>query len=228
MLASSFKIYNASAGSGKTYTLVKDYLKIVLTSSAYLPHRHVLAITFTNKAVDEMKNRIIDALLRFSSPKILETKDDLFSDLVKELDTTPKFIHQKSKQLIQKILHNYGGFDVSTIDKFNQRLIRTFAYDLHLPVNFEVELDTDMLLQKAVDQVISKTGKEEALTRVLLDYAIEKSDDDKSWDIAQDLFKSAKLLTQETNLPYLELLSNQKLETFDALEAKVNKEYKAI
>ena len=228
MLASSFKIYNASAGSGKTYTLVKDYLKIVLTSSAYLPHRHVLAITFTNKAVDEMKNRIIDALLRFSSLKILETKDDLFSDLVKELDNTPKFIHQKSKQLIQKILHNYGGFDVSTIDKFNQRLIRTFAYDLHLPVNFEVELDTDMLLQKAVDQVISKTGKEEALTRVLLDYAIEKSDDDKSWDIAQDLFKSAKLLTQETNLPYLELLSNQKLETFNALEAKVNKEYKAI
>ena len=54
-----------------------------------------------------MKNRIIDALLRFSSPKILETKDDLFSDLVKELDTTPKFIHQKSKQLIQKILHTF-------------------------------------------------------------------------------------------------------------------------
>jgi len=228
VLASNFKIYNASAGSGKTYTLVKDYLKIVLTSSAYLPHRHVLAITFTNKAVDEMKNRIIAALLRFSSPKILETKDDLFSDLVKELDKTPKFIHQKSRQLIQKILHNYGGFDVSTIDKFNQRLVRTFAFDLHLPVNFEVELDTDALLQKAVDQVISKTGKEEALTRVLLDYAIEKSDDDKSWDIALDLFKSAKLLTQETALPYLELLSNQKLDTFDVLKAKVNKEYKTI
>jgi ATP-dependent exoDNAse (exonuclease V) beta subunit len=226
--ASSFKIYNASAGSGKTYTLVKDYIKIVLTSNAYLPHRHILAITFTNKAVDEMKSRIVAALLRFSSSKILDTKDDLFFDLVKELDKTPKFVHEKSKQLIQKILHNYGGFDVSTIDKFNQRLIRTFAYDLRLPVNFEVELDTDTLLQKAVDQVISKTGKDEALTRVLLDYAIAKSDDDKSWDIALDLFKSAKLLTQETALPYLEILSNQKLEAFDELKAKINKEYKIL
>ena len=78
MNGSTFKIYNASAGSGKTYTLVKEYLKIVLTSAAYLPHRHVLAITFTNKAVDEMKGRIVAALLRFSSPKILTTKDDLF------------------------------------------------------------------------------------------------------------------------------------------------------
>ena len=228
MSASSFNIYNASAGSGKTYTLVKDYLKIVLTSEAYLPHRHILAITFTNKAVDEMKNRIVRALMRFSSSEILTKKDDLFLDLVKELNKTPKFIHEKSKHLIHKVLHNYGGFDISTIDKFNQRLIRTFAYDLRLPVNFEVELDTDSLLQKAVDQVISKTGKDEALTRVLLDYAIEKSDDDKSWDIAIDLFKSAKLLTQETALPYLEILSKQKLSAFDEFKANLDKEYQTI
>lgn len=228
MSTSSFKIYNASAGSGKTYNLVKDYLKIALTSNAYLPHRHILAITFTNKAVDEMKSRIVAALMRFSTSEILNSKDDLFFDLVKELDKTPTFIHKKSKLLIQKILHNYGGFDVSTIDKFNQRLIRTFAYDLRLPVNFEVELDTDTLLQKAVDQVISKTGKDKALTRVLLDYAISKSEDDKSWDIALDLFKSAKLLTQETALPYLEVLSMQKLDAFDELETNLNKEYNII
>ena len=65
MSASTFNIYNASAGSGKTFTLVKDYLKIVLTSKEFLPHRHVLAITFTNKAVDEMKTRILEALMAF-------------------------------------------------------------------------------------------------------------------------------------------------------------------
>ena len=228
MNGSTFKIYNASAGSGKTYTLVKDYLKIVLTSEAYLPHRHVLAITFTNKAVDEMKSRIVAALLRFSSPKILTEKDDLFSDLVKDLGLTPLSIHQKAKQLIQKILHNYGGFDVSTIDKFNQRLIRTFAHDLKLPVNFEVELDTDTLLRKAVDQMISKIGKDKALTKTLVSYALSKSDDDKSWDIALDLYKSAKLLTQETSLPYLELLSSQKLAAFDDFKTKLIKEYNAL
>ena len=225
MNSSSFKIYNASAGSGKTYTLVKDYLKIVLTSDAYLPHRHILAITFTNKAVDEMKSRIVAALLRFSSSKILTSKDDLFYELVKDLNLSPQILHQRAKQLIQKILHNYGGFDVSTIDKFNQRLIRTFAFDLQLPVNFEVELDTDTLLNKAVDELISKTGKDKALTKVLVAYALSKSDDDKSWDIALDLYKSAKLLTQETALPFLDLLSAQKLAAFDELKSKINKEH---
>ena len=80
-----FKIYNASAGSGKTYTLVKDYLKIILTSEAYLPHRHILAITFTNKAVDEMKRRILDTLMRFSKPSILQSNDALFLELSKDL-----------------------------------------------------------------------------------------------------------------------------------------------
>ena len=228
MSGSSFKIYNASAGSGKTYTLVKDYLKIVLTSEAYLPHRHVLAITFTNKAVDEMKRRIVSALLRFSSSNILTTKDDLFTDLTHELSLSPEKIHDKARQLIRKILHNYGGFDVSTIDKFNQRLIRTFAYDLRIPVNFEVELDTESLLQKAVDQMISKTGKDKALTKVLVAYALSKLEDDKSWDIALDLYKSAKLLTQETALPYLESLSNQKLAAFEGLKASLEREYKAL
>ena len=81
MSASTFNIYNASAGSGKTFTLVKDYLKIVLTSKEFLPHRHVLAITFTNKAVDEMKTRIVEALMAFASPSILSQSDPCLSKL---------------------------------------------------------------------------------------------------------------------------------------------------
>jgi ATP-dependent exoDNAse (exonuclease V) beta subunit len=93
---STFNIYNASAGSGKTFTLVKDYLKIVLSSKEFLPHRHVLAITFTNKAVDEMKTRIIEALMAFASPTILDHPDALFTQVVKELQSTPDVIHVKS------------------------------------------------------------------------------------------------------------------------------------
>ena len=140
MAVSTFDIYNASAGSGKTFTLVKDYLKIVLSSKKFLPHRHVLAITFTNKAVDEMKTRIIEALMAFASPTILDHPDALFTQVVEELQNTPEEIHVKSKHLLSKILHNYAAFDISTIDKFTQKIIRTFAFDLKLPMNFEVEL----------------------------------------------------------------------------------------
>ncbi|HCL07692.1 MAG TPA: DNA helicase UvrD, partial [Flavobacteriaceae bacterium] len=219
-----FKIYNASAGSGKTYTLVKDYLKIILTSEAYLPHRHILAITFTNKAVDEMKRRILDTLMRFSKPSILQSNDALFLELSKDLKLTSRALHLKSRALIHKILHNYGSFEVSTIDKFNQKLIRTFAYDLELPMDFEVELDKDFLLQQAVDRLIHKAGHDPELTKVLVQYALSKTDDDKSWDIALDLNKIAQLLTKETAHPFLNTLSSQDLKAFRRLSGAIEKE----
>jgi len=225
---STFNIYNASAGSGKTFTLVKDYLKIVLTSKEFLPHRHVLAITFTNKAVDEMKTRIVEALMTFAAPTILTQSDALFEQVVSELGSSPKEIHFKSKQLLGKILHNYAAFDISTIDKFTQKLIRTFAFDLKLPMNFEVELDTDLLLQKAVNRLLSKAGKNKALTKVLVEFAIEKADDDKSWNIALDLVKTAKLLTRETDAPFLEALSQRSLQDFGVLKTTLLKDISEI
>ncbi len=228
MSASTFNIYNASAGSGKTFTLVKDYLKIVLTSKEFLPHRHVLAITFTNKAVDEMKTRIVEALMTFAAPTILSQSDPLFEQVVRELGNSPKEIHLKSKQLLSKILHNYAAFDISTIDKFTQKLIRTFAFDLKLPMNFEVELDTDLLLQKAVNRLLSKAGKNKALTKVLVEFAVEKADDDKSWNIALDLVKTAKLLTSETDAPFLEALSQRSLQEFGVLKTTLTKDISEI
>ena len=224
MAVSTFNIYNASAGSGKTFTLVKDYLKIVLSSKEFLPHRHVLAITFTNKAVDEMKTRIIEALMAFASPSILSQSDALFSQVVRELQSTPEAVHTKSKHLLSKILHNYAAFDISTIDKFTQKIIRTFAFDLKLPMNFEVELDTDHLLQKAVSRLLLKAGKNKALTKVLVDFAIEKADDDKSWNIALDLAKTAKLLTKETEASFLHDLSQHSLTDFQTLKESLTKE----
>ena len=122
MAGSIFNIYNASAGSGKTFTLVKEYLKIILSSKEFLPHRHVLAITFTNKAVDEMKTRIIDALIDFASSDILDKKNNLFCQVVDELKSSPYEVHVKSKNLLHKVLHNYAAFDISTIDKFTQNI----------------------------------------------------------------------------------------------------------
>ncbi|UWX54834.1 UvrD-helicase domain-containing protein [Maribacter litopenaei] len=138
MQESPFKIYNASAGSGKTYALSKAYLKIVL-SSPY-SFKRILAITFTNKAVNEMKFRILDSLYSFGKVRSLDKAPPLFLDLMEDLQLSMDSLRDVSKLRLKEILHNYAFFDISTIDKFTHRVIRTFARDLKIPQNFEVFL----------------------------------------------------------------------------------------
>ena len=221
-----FKIYNASAGSGKTYTLVQDYLKILFTSNSLLTFRTILALTFTNKAVGEMKERIIDTLKAFSDDSVFESSNSMFETIAKDLNLEPSALHEKSKVLLHTIVHNYAAFDISTIDKFNHKLIRTFAYDLKLPVNFEVELDTKTMLGKAVDKLIDKAGSDNELTRVLVDFAIEKTDDDKSWDISHDFYAIAELLISENEIPYINQLKDKTLKDFTALKKNLQQQNK--
>ncbi|MEO8774235.1 MAG: UvrD-helicase domain-containing protein [Gelidibacter sp.] len=216
-----FLIYNASAGSGKTFTLVKAYLKILFTSNQQHAFKNILALTFTNKAVAEMKARIVDMLIAFSDPDILENSTPMFGMLSEELNIDALNLHQKSKHILNTIAHNYAAFDISTIDKFNHRLIRTFAHDLKLPLNFEVELDTKTILAKAVDQLIDKAGTEKELTKILVDFAIEKADDDKSWDVAFDFNQIAQLLTNENDIPFIETLKNKSLDDFKKLKTQL-------
>lgn len=216
-----FSIYNASAGSGKTFTLVKVYLKILLTSSQKNAFKNILALTFTNKAVAEMKVRVVDMLIAFSETSILEKPTPMFTMLSEELQMDSTELHEKAKVILNTIAHNYAAFDISTIDKFNHRLIRTFAHDLKLPLNFEVELDTKTILAKAVDQLIDKAGTEKELTRILVDFAIEKADDDKSWDVSFDFNQIAQLLINENDLPYIELLKDKTPDDFKNLKIQL-------
>ncbi|QRM88618.1 AAA family ATPase [Lacinutrix sp. WUR7] len=223
-----FTIYNASAGSGKTFTLVKEYLKILLQSSNTQQYKNILAITFTNKAVGEMKERIIEMLTAFSSEEIMETPNSMFSILSEELQLEPEKLHSKSKKILNSIIYNYAAFDVSTIDGFTHKIIRTFAHDLKLPLNFEVELDQDSLLQEAVDSLIAKAGTNKELTKILVDFAIEKADDDKSWDISFDFNKIAKLLVKENDVAHIEKLKDKSLEDFKVLKAQLRKDTKSL
>ncbi|WP_452220127.1 UvrD-helicase domain-containing protein [Lacinutrix salivirga] len=223
MVTSYFKIYNASAGSGKTFTLVKEYLKILFNSSKDDYYKHILAITFTNKAVGEMKERIIETLKEFSNPSILKTPNSMFAAISEELELESEILHLKSKKILNSIIYNYAAFDVSTIDGFTHKIIRTFAYDLKLPLNFEVELDQDSLLNEAVDSLIAKAGTNKELTQVLVDFAIEKADDDKSWDITFDLNIIAKLLVNENDIPYLQAIKDKTLDDFKTLKTLVIK-----
>ncbi len=214
---SSFTIYNASAGSGKTYTLTKEYLKILLKSKSDDAYKKILAITFTNKAVEEMKNRVVNSLFEFSKETTSEKSMSLLKDLSIETGISMATIKDKSKAIIKDIIHNYSAFGISTIDKFTHKIIRTFAQDLELPSNFEIALDTDVLLQEAVDSVIAQVGEDEELTQFILEFTKNKTDDDKNWDISYELFEVSKLITNENSVQEIKAFEDKNFDDFKSI-----------
>jgi ATP-dependent exoDNAse (exonuclease V) beta subunit/very-short-patch-repair endonuclease len=224
MQRSSFSIYDASAGSGKTYALVKEYLKIILSSKQNDAYRNILAITFTNKAVHEMKSRIVGSLSEFTIDEPSEKASNLMQDLSKDLGLSIIEIKTKSQQIIKHIIHNYAAFDISTIDKFTHKVIRAFAHDLGLPMTFEVTLDTENLLTEAVDAIIAEAGNDEVLTKLLIDFTMEKTDDDKSWDISREILETGRLILNENNRNEISHFENKKIEDFIEIKSKLSKE----
>ena len=214
----SFSIYNASAGSGKTFTLVKEYLKIILTANKPDAYRNILAITFTNKAVHEMKSRVIENLSQFASKTPSEGAVALMEIISKETKLPAHKIQEKAQQIIKHLIHNYAAFDISTIDKFTHKVIRAFAHDLELPVSFEVSLDTENLVMEAVDALISQAGIDPALTKLLIDFTMEKTDDDKSWDISREIVETSKLIVNENNRQEISLLKDYSIDQFASLK----------
>jgi len=218
--SSLFQVYNASAGSGKTFTLVKEYLKILLVSDNAYKFQQILAITFTNKAAGEMKERVIKNLHSFAQNQ----RNDMLPLFCEELNVTEDVIFQRSKTILNAILKNYSAFNITTIDSFTHKLIRTFAHDLNLPLNSDVELDSETLLNEAVDIVISKIGENKELTQLLLNYTLQKLDQEKSWDISQDLKKFAKIILNENHLNQLKLLNEISIEEFKSLKDELQKQ----
>ncbi|MBL4746658.1 MAG: UvrD-helicase domain-containing protein [Flavobacteriaceae bacterium] len=207
-----FQVYNASAGSGKTFTLVKEYLKIVLSTSNPFRFQQILAITFTNKAANEMKSRVLNNLQEFSKGK----KNDIFLVLQEEMKCTDTLLISRAKKVIEKILQNYGAFSITTIDSFTHKLIKTFAFDLGLPLNFEVELDAQSLLNEAVDVLISTIGKNTEVTDLLIKFSIQKASEDKAWDITEDLRNVGRILLNETDSKNIRSLKDKTVADFNA------------
>lgn len=222
--ASTFQIYNASAGSGKTFTLVKEYLKILLSEADMFHFQKILAITFTNKAAAEMKDRVLKNLRTFS-----EGEENIISDKLLE-ETTLDFptIQQRSGSVLNAILQNYSAFNITTIDSFTYKIVKSFAFDLGLTQNFEVEMDWQELLNEAVEVLISRIGSDKDLTKVLIEYSLEKTEDDKSWNIARDLAEFSKILLNENDSNYFKKLSNKSLDDFKNLKRKLLTSQKEI
>lgn len=217
----SFSIYDASAGSGKTYALVKEYLKIILVATKNDAYRNILAITFTNKAVHEMKSRIVGSLSEFAKEEPNQKAQDLMQDLASDTKLSVIQIKTKSQQIIKHIIHNYAAFDISTIDKFTHKVIRAFAHDLNLPMTFEVTLDTENLLTEAVDAIIAQAGEDETLTKLLIDFTMEKTDDDKSWDISREILQTGKLVLNENNRNEITHFQDKSITEFVEIKKKL-------
>ena len=221
MQSPSFSIYDASAGSGKTYTLVKEYLKIILSSPRNDAYRNILAITFTNKAVHEMKSRIVGSLSEFAKEEPSAKAIALMEDLSRDTGLSVIKIKIKSQGIIKHLIHNYAAFDISTIDKFTHKVIRAFAHDLNLPMTFEVTLDTENLLIEAVDAIIAQAGQDEVLTKLLIDFTMEKTDDDKSWDVSREILETGRLVLNENNRNEILHFQDKSIEEFVEIKKKM-------
>jgi ATP-dependent exoDNAse (exonuclease V) beta subunit len=227
----SFTVYKSSAGSGKTFTLVKEYLKLALSDMQDPPvkYRRILAITFTNKAAAEMKERVLRALKELSSTDkagISTGSATLLNELVKETGLSPELLSERAGIVLEAILHNYSEFAIGTIDSFVHRVVRTFAFDLRIPMNFEIETDADKLLTQAIDLLISQVGNDEQLTRALVEFTESKTDDEKSWHIEHDLKRFAANLLKEDGTLYIDRLRSLTLDDFFELRTTLVEEVK--
>ena len=155
-----FKILNASAGSGKTYNLVKEYIKLLILDEHHSTRfAQIIAMTFTNMASLEMKNRIIEGLDELSFPDAHGHSSANYANQIgEEVGIDGKEVHKRALKVLQELLHRYEDFHVLTIDKFNLRLIRSFSRDLNLPADFEVVLNEKLVVEQVVDLLLSNMG----------------------------------------------------------------------
>ncbi len=221
-MQSNFIVYNASAGSGKTYTITREYLSILFNASNPFNFQNILAITFTNKAASEMKTRVLNALIGFSGCDRALLDKNLLNDVVSHTGLSVEDIEKKSLVILKLLLSNYADFEISTIDSFNHRIIRTFARDLRISQNFSIQLDADDYLSQAVDHLIDDIGQDDDLTKWLTDFVRYKIENDTSGDIRYALLDYSKLVLNETNYKYLSELQSMSLADFKVAKNKIN------
>ena len=172
-------IYKASAGSGKTHTLTQQYLRYLLQSGDPDAYRHILAVTFTNKATDEMKQRVLETLSKEAQKDSEEGR--------------------KARKVLISILHDYSNFSITTIDKFFLQIIRAFAREIGQNGSYRVELDEVSVIGASVDLMLDSLDEDgnAALLEWMVAYALESVEKGGSYDIASSLKEFGKLFIQE-------------------------------
>lgn len=223
-----FIIYNASAGAGKTHTLVRSFLYRLLDSPYANQVQRLLAITFTNKAAQEMKQRILDKLACFASSVQAAEQDNMFKELVSLCNTLPNELHMRSKRAYLYTLHHFGQLNVSTIDKLTHQIFRTFARDFGLNARFDVALDSKDFMNEVVARILSEAGEDKLLTKTLVDYVLQKADELKSWDITTEVSNIAQMFINENHMQPLSTLAEMPMDAFTSFDRKVTNQIDTI
>ena len=197
-------VYKSSAGSGKTTTLVNEYLKIALKKPESF--RHILAITFTNKAANEMKERVIGTLKDLANPD--KQPPGSLSEVIEAINIELPHLRNRARKLLSLILHNYDEFAISTIDSFIHRVIRTFATDVQLPQNFEVVIDDEDIIPDIIQNLYDKVGSDKELTKVLIKFVLSEADEENSYDPTSKLVSFIKRHMNEDGFQHVNKLDN--------------------
>lgn len=187
-----FSIYRSSAGSGKTRTLAREYLRLALRHKAGY-FRHILAVTFTNKATQEMKDRILLYLDDFARGR----PNDLANELMRDLKLDEATFRGNSEQVLTSILHDYSQFSICTIDAFFQRVIRAFTREAELTGDYRLEVDNEPVLDAVVNQLIDNMAGDRTLTSWVVEFASENLVNDRAWDIRKSLAEFSKEILKE-------------------------------
>ncbi|WP_426477029.1 UvrD-helicase domain-containing protein [Chryseobacterium sp. CBSDS_008] len=206
-MQNSYTVINASAGSGKTYALVQRLLMICLRyPNQQQSIRNILALTFTNKAANEMKERILSWLGNFSAKEYAENTD--LKNIQKAfeeqgLKITIDDLHQRSKKLLDYVLHNYSTLNIGTIDRFNSRLVRSFSYELGLAKNFNLEIEAEPFLIEAVDKMLDQIGENETISNSFMDYVDYSLENNERINLNKNLYDSAKEFVKDIHYEHL-------------------------
>lgn len=219
---SELLVYKASAGSGKTFTLAVEYIKLlILNPRAY---RRILAVTFTNKATAEMKERILSQLHGIH----IGDKDSeaYLNRIMEETGKTEEEIREAAGVALGYMLHDYSRFRVETIDSFFQSVMRNLARELELSPNLNIELNNTEVLSEAVDSMIEQLGPTSPVLAWLLDYINERIADDKRWNVSEEIKNFGRNIFDEGYIEKGEGL-RQRLRTPDTVK-EYRKQLKAL
>ena len=176
----NFIVYRSSAGSGKTYTLAVNYISLAIGGVLFKKdyYKKILAITFTNKAAKEMKERVLHYLYNLSQKNDI---DNILHAIKLQTNLTEKLIFDFSKSLYNNIIHNYSDLGIQTIDKFTYKIVKSFSRDLGVNNDFELELDSQKIIQPVVTLLLNKVSdKNTSLSNVLVDFTMQKIDEGNS------------------------------------------------
>lgn len=201
-------VYKASAGSGKTFTLSVEYIKLLINDPTSF--RSTLAVTFTNKATEEMKVRILSQL--YGIWKRLPDSKSYIEKIKTDMDVTEEFMAERAGMALHNIVNNYSYFRIETIDSFFQSVLRNLARELDLTANLRVELNDYQIERNAVDNLIDNLSEDDQVLAWIMDYIHENLQDDKNWNVIGQIKKFGENIFREFYKTNSKLLNEKLLE----------------